>query len=150
MDNKITLVVSILSFVVSISTAITSFINERNHIKTETITENRVIWIKDVRNLVMEFLELYINQIVDKAKKRTNLTILKSKISLYLRKNVKSYEGLINILNKCIEEEYSNENLQLLIEKSQIVFSDVWKRAKYESGITDKENELYEKKFGNK
>lgn len=150
MENKITLAVSILSFIVSIATAITTFINGRNNIKTKTITENRVIWIKDVRNLVMDFLEVYINQASNKEEKRINLITLSSKINLYFRKNVKSYDDLTNILNKCIEEEYSDENLQLLIEKSQIVFGDVWKRAKYESGITDKENELYERIFGNK
>lgn len=59
-------------------------------------------------------------------------------------------------LEQCIQEEYNiqdecrNENLNLLIDKSQLVFAEVWKRAKYESGINDKENELYEKLFGNK
>lgn len=150
MEEIITLIVAILSFIVSIATAITTFVNKRNQIKTETITENRVVWIKDVRDLVMSFLEIYINPSLDKEEKRINLIILYSKINLYFRKKVKSYDELTKALEKCIQEEYSSKNLNLLIDKSQNVFAEVWKRAKYESGINDKENESYEKLFGNK
>lgn len=73
MEEIITLIVAILSFIVSITTAIITFVNKRNQIKTETITENRVVWIKDVRDLVMDFLEIYINPSLDKEEKESNL-----------------------------------------------------------------------------
>lgn len=146
----VTLVAAILTFIVSIATAIITIINERNHIKTKTITAHRVDWIKDVRNLVMQFLEVYIEPSSDNEERRIKLITLSSKIVLYFRKNVKSYDELTNMLNRCIKEEFSSENLHLLIEKAQIVFSDVWKRAKHESGISNKENDSYERMFGNK
>lgn len=150
MDVNIISTISAFSAVLVsiVSLVITLFINKKK-IKTETITKNRIEWINSVRGLIMDFLDVYMDESIDSLEKRTRLSLIKYKISLYLRSNVKSYDNLIKSLNKCIENGYEKNFCDALIEKSQNVFSEVWIRAKIESGISTKENKKFEIMFKN-
>lgn len=149
MENVITLVTAILAFIISIISIIITVVNERNRVKTDVVTKNRIDWIKDVRNLMMLFLEIYIEDNYDGDKRKKKLIIISSKINLYFRDGVKSYASLTEKLNECANNDYNDDDLKLLIEKAQIVFSDVWVRTKREAGIEKKEDNQYEELFGN-
>ena len=149
MENVITLIAAILAFIASIATIIITIVNERNRVKTDAITKNRIDWIKDVRNLMMLFLEIYIEDNYNGDERKKKLIIISSKINLYFREGVNSYASLTEMLNKCADNDYNDEDLKLLIERAQIVFSDVWVRAKREAGIVKKEDNRYEELFGN-
>lgn len=150
MENAITLIVAILAFISSVASLIITIVNERNRVKTDVVTKNRIDWIKDVRSLMMQFLEIYIEDNYNGDKRKKKLMIISSKINLYFREGVKSYALLTKILNKCANNNYNDEDLELLIEIAQIAFSDVWVRTKREAGIEKKEDNRYEKLFGNK
>ncbi len=147
MENIITLIAAILAFVASIATIIITIVTERNRVKTDAITKNRIDWIKDVRNLMMLFLEIYIEDNYNGDERKKKLIIISSKINLYFREGVNSYASLTEMLNKCANEPYTDENLKILIGSAQKVFSNVWVRVKREAGITEKEDEKYEKMF---
>lgn len=130
------------AIVVSLVTMATN----RKEIKSEAISKNRVEWIKDVRNLIMQFLDEYMNK--EKADK-VLLEKQRNKISLYLRPHVNSYERLLNALDDCIKCDYDELKCNELIKSAQAVFSEVWIRAKMESGISQRENSKFEKMFKN-
>lgn len=140
---------AISAFVVSILSVIISLVINKNEIKTETITKNRIEWINRVRDLISDFLDIYMDESIEKTEKNKRLSLIKNKISLYLRANVNSYNHLLKSLNKCIEHGYVNTICNELIENAQLVFSEVWIRAKIESGISSRENIKFEKMFGN-
>ena len=149
MENIITLIAAILAFVASVATIIITVLNEQRRVKTDSITKNRIIWIKEVRNLTKQFLEIYIENYGNCNKRKKKLMIISSKINLYFRKGVNSYVFFAEALNKCVYNDYNVEDLKLLIDSAQIVFSDVWIRVKREAGIAKKEDRLYDELFGN-
>lgn len=149
MENIITLIAAILAFVASVATIIITVLNEQRRVKTDSITKNRIIWIKEVRNLTKKFLEIYIENYAHCKKRKKKLMIISSKINLYFRKGVNSYVFFSEALNRCVYNDYNDEDLKLLIDSAQIVFSDVWIRVKREAGIAKKEDKLYDELFGN-
>lgn len=140
------IVFSILSIVISTSTLIFNVINERKKIATENITNNRINWIGDVRNLLKDFIEYYINSSIKNDK---NLIIIKNKLALYMRNNVNSYSELLHQIDICIQNGYNENDCNRLITASQNVLSEVWIRMKREAGISLKEDLKYEKMFNN-
>lgn len=127
---------------VSLCISLLTIILQKKAVSTQTISINRVQWIKDVRNLLFEFIKEYIT----KANKR-KLYYIRCKISLYMRKGVDSYEGLLNALDKCVNEKANDQNCQNLINEAQIVLADVWKRMKREAMITEKLDKKIEKQY---
>lgn len=150
MENTITLIAAISAFLTSIISIIVTLHNHQKQVKTETITRNRIDWIKDVRLLVMEFLTIYIDDSLSENQRNQKLILTKNKICLYLRKEVTSYQNLVNALNVCIDNKYDTDKCNYLIEKTQEVLSEVWIRTKMEAGITKREDNKYEFLFGNK
>ncbi len=139
---------TIIALVTSVSAFLISLINitiNKRKISTETISKNRIDWIKDVRELVAEFISLYVNKAPKNEQK-----IIRNKICLYMRSGVISYSEFLDQMDICINEDYSDENCNKLISKAQIVFSDVWIRMKMESGIKNKDDKRFEELFNNK
>ena len=66
------LITAITSLIVSIFSVISTKI-ERNKIKTETITKNRMDWIKDVRKLLMDFICVYLDSTKNTSEKKSLL-----------------------------------------------------------------------------
>lgn len=140
----IPIVISILALLISAFTLIVNFFLTKKKISTEIITSNRINWISDVRNLVSQFMDVYINH-----KSTTELTLIRNKISLYLRDNVKSYSILLKELDLLIADKSGRNDCNDLITAAQNVFSEVWIRTKREAYISGKIDNKFEKMFNN-
>ena len=140
-DGILPIIVSIIALVVSI---ISIFVDKKKT-TLEIITQNRIEWIKEVRNLLKEFIEVY-----TKNGDNEQFLIIKNKISLYVRDGVTSYKELIEQLNHCVANGYNQKDCNKLIQKAQNVLSEVWIRMKREAGISKKEDNRYSKMFESK
>ena len=135
---------AVVAIVVQLFTRATS----KNMIKSDTISKNRVEWIREVREHIKKFLAIYMDDTA--TSKSEKLDLEKRKISLYMRANVESYRKLLLALDTCVKNPKYNElECDYMIKCAQEVFSEVWIRAKHESGITEKEDKTYDDMFGN-
>ncbi len=144
MEN-ISVITAIISIVLSISAfglSIYNLILQKRKIITESIVNNRSEWIKDVRNLMAEFLESYCEE---KGIKR--LRICKTKIELYTRRDSEEYKSLNMALLLCIEDKFNVEHYNVLIEECQKVLTHMWTRSKIESGISLRQDRKIYKLF---
>lgn len=89
-------------------------------------------------------MDVYINH-----KSTTELTLIRNKISLYLRDNVKSYSILLKELDLLIADKSGRNDCNDLITAAQNVFSEVWIRTKREAYISGKIDNKFEKMFNN-
>ncbi len=127
----VAIVLSSLSFVLS---AIGIYQARRNLI-LNSITQNRIVWISEVRKLLVEFIEFY------KEGNKEKLKIQMYKIELYMRRGVISYDNLAKAMENCCNTDYCEGNCQQLIFCAQDVLSSVWIRMKREAGMRKREDE---------
>ena len=142
------IITSAVALAVSIISAFISLKNEGSKIKTDTITKNRIQWNKDVRNLLIRFLRVYMDTTLDENKKKEKLLLLKNTIRLFLRESVVAQKELVDALTKCAYNPNKGKrmkNINKVIIKSQIVLSESWTRAKIETGISQKEDKDVDK-----
>ena len=143
MENFIDWITFLCSVVIaSIISLITYFTNLKKHkddVITQAITVNRIEWIANVRKLIGEFLSAYMT-----GKSKKELNMLRMQIELYIRKN-SDYSRFSSALKKCCDEDYTEDNLNELIEASQTVLHRVWRRIKIEGGQSKKDDERIRK-----
>lgn len=125
--NIITATISIFAFLLSVANF---FINKRKII-ANTVVENRMQWIIDVRNLMNLFLESYIKQ-----DNKIVLRTIKSKIDLYIIYDNPSYSDFEQKMIHCIQNKYTESDYRALVSSCQSVLNDVWVRIKLEAGIS--------------
>lgn len=133
---------SVLAFFISVG----NWINDKRKNISEIVSNERIKWIKDVRNLTALFLEKYI-----KGEDEKELKIIKSKIDLYIRWNSSFYQKYNEKLNHCIVNAYNEDDYKELTSFAQEVLNDVWVRIKKETGISIKdEKRIIKELFPNK
>lgn len=142
--ESISFITSIFAFVVSVLSLITNIFLTKKQIESEYISKNRMDWIKNVRCLLGNFLELYID-----GAQKNELEKIRNKILLYFRENVNSYEKVAEQLDLCINSDYDKDNVKELIICSQNMLSEVWIRIKRENGMDEKVDKKFEKMFKN-
>ncbi len=140
--ESISFITSIFAFVVSVLSLITNIFLTKKQIESEYISKNRMDWIKNVRGLLGNFLELYID-----GTQKNELEKIRNKILLYFRENVNSYEKVAEQLDLCINSVYNKDNVNKLIICSQNMLSEVWIRIKRENGMDEKIDKKFEKMF---
>lgn len=134
MLNNIVTVISIILSILAFAMSVLNYALSRRRLVAEAIAENRMEWIKAVRELLNSFVESYLNK-----EDSLKLRIRKSKIDLYIKRGDPVYSGLDNILERCINTGYNEEDYSKLIYECQQVLNTVWRRMKLESGISKKE-----------
>lgn len=136
-----------ISTTLSIIALILTLVNltfKKQKISNEIITSNRIEWIRSVRSLLAQFVEIYTTTPQDKQ----SLMIIKYKITLYFRKDVKSYNAVTNQIQKCIDlGSFNTKECDLLVEYAQKMLSEVWIRMKREAGISLNQDNKYSKLF---
>jgi len=134
-----TLIITGLVSSTAVLISIISLMLTKRQVITGVITKNRIEWINNVREHLMDFLEEYINE-ADKIK----LRVIKSKIEMHIR-NDAIYKTLINNLSKCIDNLYNEADYGELVAEAQIVLNKSWHRTKREAGIKKKEEKKLKK-----
>lgn len=130
--------------VIALLLTLINLIFTKQKISNEIITSNRLEWIRSVRSLLAQFVEIYTTTPHDKQA----LMIIKYKVTLYFRKDVKSYNAVADQIQKCIDLGcFNTEECDLLVEYVQNMLSEVWIRMKREAGISFKEDDKYYKFF---
>lgn len=98
----------------------------------EGVTEKRMIWLSEVRELLYDFLETFrlTPDNLDELKK------IRTKLLLYMRADNECYQQLLVITKKCcyavIPEEEREAVYRSLIIASEYVLATVWVRVKAE------------------
>lgn len=129
-EKIVPIIVSMLALVVS---AINAY-NGKREVLANTIAENRMDWIAQVRSLIGEFIEKYI-----KRDDELELAIVKSKIDLYIVYNSEWYAEFEKKMEYCVKNPYTETDYKELVILSQKVINNVWTRIKLESGISRSE-----------
>lgn len=137
-QNILTVSISIVgAFFVSVLTLIFNVRKEKNQLIIQSITQNRMDWIENVRQLLGEFLCAYVSNASE-----TELRKIKAKCELYFN-NKEFYNNLTEIMELCCKEPYNSsqpENYKKLLRHSQYVLARSWERIKKESGQSIQEN----------
>ena len=144
MDFSISNVISMVTAFAALIGVILSAVSTRQQIAAQTITSNRMDWIKEVRELLKEFVTEYVRkENADYQKMRE----LKGKVELYLKEGEEDYDILVRQMDYCCTFPYSEEGYFLLIRSSQYVLNRTWQRLALEGkGKLLRSNRLIRKK----
>ena len=144
MINSISVIISIVLSVLAFIVSVCNLYLEKRKVIAGSLVNERIEWMKDVRQLMNEFLEnYYLN--ADHSK----LQICKLKLELYIRRDNPMYNDLNALLEVCTNTEFSIDNYDKLIEECQKVLNNTWKRIKLESGVSQKEDKRVYQLFAN-
>lgn len=143
--DPITIILSIIATAISILAFAVSVFNlllDRRRLKTDAITRNRIDWIKEVRDLIWQFVTICWEHPEDvNAKVR-----IATKIRLYTKQG-DVYRSLLSAIDTCISDQTTViEHVDDLIKQGQDTLNDVWIRMKREAGITTREDRKYQRK----
>ncbi len=146
---------NIITGVIAITSLIVSLYNKNHEIRSSSITNQRMDWIKDVRELCAEFL-IEFNKDVPQKDRLQELGI---RIKLHGRSSKgsnlnKDYNDLYTAIDACIQDVINNnfsekeDHKELLLAASQDMLQSVWNRMKQEAGVSKRREIKYEKKRG--
>lgn len=137
-QNILTISISILgAFFVSVFTLIFNIRKEKKQMIIQSVTQNRMDWIENVRQLLSEFLCAYVSNASE-----TELRKLKAKCELYFN-NKEFYNLLIQQMELCCKQPYNSgqpQNYEKLVHHCQYVLARSWERIKMEGGQSIQEN----------
>ena len=129
---------SLIAIVISIYNATM----EKRRLVTETITKNRIEWIKELRQIMICFAESY------KSNSKDDMETHFIKLSFYLNHNNKIYERLLSALKDCFNDSvFNDKHNDNLIMASQDVLSSAWIRMKREAGIRWRTEKMHTKQL---
>lgn len=123
-----TIIVAFASLVIS---ALAYFVSKRK-VFTDLIATNRLDWIKEVRALLTQF----INKYLDGAEKN-ELNKIRYEVELYFGRYKYDTE-LSKILEKFVENE--EDDIKVLLKVIQPVLASPWLRMKLETGVSMKQD----------
>lgn len=133
-----------INMYISISAVVISlfgFMLSRRQLYNNTVTINRMKWISDVRQLVSEFIECYLNKNHDKSE----LIAIKYKIELYFNFDNEDQKNLSTAMNQLIKED--DMTIEQIVCHSQEVLANSWKRIKLESKVNWFNEKMFKKKI---
>lgn len=102
-----------------------TLLKENRQLAADVITANRIHWIQEVRTLLGEFACEYVKK---EQKDNQRLFEIKTKIELFMRRNDSAYAKLLDCMEICIKETYSDDYYEMLMCCSTYVLSRVWRR----------------------
>ena len=138
------IITTAVSIIVAAITSIAVIWVSKKKLHTEIISVNRLDWLKAVRELVGDFIEIHISNGASNSKK-IDLMRIKSRIALFLYPDSnKNQECLMLVLNECINNP--NYPVEKLIAVAQCTLRGSWNILKAEAGFTERG----ERKIGEK
>ena len=132
----INLVLPIIVALIAVGVSVFNLLLIRKDIYTKTIATERIKWANTVRQLIANFIEVYVSDSSNEHK----LVSIKSHIELFLNpKDNPDHSDLSNILNNHLDDR--NLTVNELTAISQIVFKNSWETMKDEAGGSKKKDE---------
>ena len=129
---------SIIALIVSLYNAAT----DKRRLVTETITKNRIEWLKEIRDMLAAFADAY------RLRSHDKMESINDKLELFLNRKNQSYIKLLKAVNMCLQDDsFSLEHRDELIICSQKVLTDTWTRMKREAGIKKETEDKFLKEF---
>jgi hypothetical protein len=155
MNNFPVLISAIGSIVASIVAIVSIFIATKNYklSKNKMISDifprSRIQWITDVREKIFIFIDSYFEEQNYEPSERRKLQKTKLKIELFLNYSYENenYINLKKILCEYLEEKDVIKDHSPLIIATQKMFDSVFRRAKFEAGITPKDDKIIRDEF---
>jgi len=144
-NDWITLIFSVvIATAISGATLVHNIVKHNKDSVLHSITLNRIEWIKQMRELVAQFLCAYIDK-----EPESVLRKVKVRIELLVRNNYSDdYSHLVKALEECCKTAYSKETTDLTNEvvlATQYSLYCAWTRMKIESGQRKKKNQTIRK-----
>lgn len=151
MDNSINIsdIVSATTAFLAVVISLLSYFNSRRKTTIDSITINRMEWIKEVRSYCANFLFEF-------NKLSPDMNVLRDlSMKIQLHGYGDTYTELFDSLNECIElaengQSDVNEKVvvsQKLLQCSQEVLNGVWWRMKREAGISAMKDKIIHKAY---
>jgi len=151
MDNSLNIsdIVSATTAFLAVVISLLSYFNSRRKTTIDSITTNRMEWIKEVRNYCASFLFEF-------NKSTPDLNVLRDlSMKIQLHGYGDTYTELFDSLNECIQlAEKGNTDVyakdfasQQLLQSSQEVLNGVWWRMKREAGISAMKDKIINKAY---
>ena len=140
--------ISLFGVLLAFLGAFLAFIALRKQIATEAITQNRILWIVAMRDLLAEFIAE-----CETTNRKDQKIRLQAKIRLYIHPYNNTYRALERCIDECLLDAQKNddesdskqyhENIEKLVTASRHVINSAWIRMKREAGISyHNENKL--------
>lgn len=132
---SIEMITALSSIALSLFTLIYTAISNDKQSILQTVTANRMDWIQQVRELLGEFAHAY------RTHNTEDMADIEAKLELFMRRDVKEYQYVLNHLKHCIKHEYNESDYEKLLSLSSYTLSRTWQRVKIDARkyhITDK------------
>lgn len=134
-------VLSSLTLLVSLGTFIYLILSTRRASITETITRERVDWIRQTRKALLDFAHYY------RAEDKGGMKEAKACIELLTRRDTPEYRLVLEHLDGCItDENYDESNYEKLLGLSAYILARAWQRIKLDGSKiwtnNEKKNDL--------
>ena len=123
----IEMITALSSIALSLFTlAYTVMSNEKQAI-LQTVTVNRMNWIQEVRELLANFAHAY------RTHNAEDMADIEAKLELFMRRDVKEYQYVLNHLKHCIKHEYNESDYEKLLSLSSYTLARAWQRIKVDA-----------------
>ncbi|MBQ9492659.1 MAG: hypothetical protein IJR54_02870 [Oscillibacter sp.] len=132
---SIEMITALSSIVVSLLTLVYTIISNDKQSVLQSVTANRMDWIQQVRSLLGDFAHAY------RTHNTENMADIEARLELFMRRDVKEYQYVLNHLKHCIKHEYNENDYEKLLSLSSYTLSRAWQRIKVDARkyhITDK------------
>lgn len=123
--EAIKIVLSGLAFFVSLGTFIYLILSTRRSSITETITKERVDWIRQARKALLDFAQNYRNE------DKNGMKEAKACLEMLMRRDTPEYRLVLEHLDSCLSDTgYDEDNYRKLLGLSSYILARSWQRIK--------------------
>ena len=129
------MITALSSIALSLFTLIFTVIFNDKQSVLQTVTANRMDWIQQVRELLGNFAHAY------RTHNAEDMADIEAKLELFMRRDIKEYQYVLNHLKRCIKNEYNENDYEKLLSLSSYTLARAWQRIKVDARkyhITDK------------
>lgn len=130
-----------LAFFVSLGTFIYLILSTRRTSITETITKERVDWIRQARKALLDFAQNYRDE------NKNGMKEAKACLEMLMRRDTPEYRLVLEHLDDCLSDtEYDEDNYKKLLGLSSYILARAWQRIKLDGSKiwtnNEKKNDL--------
>ena len=124
MDEIVPIVTSCIAAVISIVTLFYLIFSSRRTSITQTISKERMDWIRQTRSALMNFECAYRNNNTECMKAS------KALLESLMRRDTPEYCMVLDHVRKCMLNEYNDKDYSMLIGLTSYILSRAWERVK--------------------
>ena len=138
--NTISIILSIIATTVAAGTLIHACFTSRRSAITQSITKERMEWIRQAREALLTFAKSYrqTNSNLPQAQNNNQQQIecmrdAQARLETLMRRDTVDYREILEHINHCIKTGYAEHDYDMLIGLSTYILARAWQRVKIDA-----------------